>query len=1430
MTGWDMQCSVLAGLALLCGTGASAQTVIADGLTVPETIYAQTETRFAQAHQQTYGGDDEYSPPPAPLPSSFMFRPVDVNADGQPDWLVDFYRGSHGLAAFCGTGGCLQELYVSRPDGTHALGLSAQTVSLEIRKRSGQMPLVALSVHGIYCNGTGGDDCRIGLEWSPRTGALVPVASETTTASISGFNPLKQSPPAPPREVLRKLEDDRKTCEAAGMVLSEELAGENTYPLLDFNDDGISDWFVEAYCEPPEPAEGNDAEPAAEAAQGQVPQLAAALYLSREQEFVEAVTTSGGYAVFLSTGRPVFVVGAEQSDCAAEMAGDCPARTYIWDAASGTMRRIEIAPLSGEEQRSLEALEAQVLADRWPLDASPAILDQARSLEAGLAQTRPPNDLDLARARFALGALLLVQGDRRAAEGMLRLAADALHSLGIGQNARLARARTLLARAIDAPERVEERSAMARGAFYALEEGPQTAWLRNRAAEMLIPAYYRTSNFSLNSAELEDFSAAGAGRGPDSWAGPADFTRYAAGLARHEFRWDDAIALGQALVAAPHAEQADHAHLASDLATVARLDEAESVARKSVVIAETTVGRDHVQALRAQSDLGAILLQAGKIDEAEGILQSVVARMDASSAISHDLPLALRRLADCALVLGRVTEAEPLLERALAAEAELLDRFILADEYDDFAATRALARVQVLTGKGRKAAQALAASLAQINNETPATLDLLLDYLDLADAHATPDGRAAAAYFAKADDESSASIAAGAVRMARALFAEPHPAIARAMALQARLLAKANAPAAAVNEAFQLAMGQARLLPGDGTRDGLAVRVAWAEQLLRQPEQHQLALEITREAVEIARSRRSALRGAGGVIVDPAIRRAFMLRSAALLSGQAKPSAAQMDEAFCTLQEAEFSLSALAVARATLGRSAQTEQERALVTAFADAEREARVQDKLLHDALMRGDGKAVESLVGLARIARDREVQAEQAVRAAFPTYARATDQSTLSLQAARDALPAGAALLLLSADDTDVLALLVTRQEFRVHRQPGQAASLLGKLVAVQCTLDPRYCTPDADTELAERLASAGWGPDDPRAIFDLASAHDLYTSVLSPLLTSVPAGTLLLSVQQGWLNALPLAALPAGRPATANPFDPAGMKDVAWLADRHPIAMLPYAGILGQSRSPPNADTARRPFFGVGDPVLAGTSGGARGLGNLFVRRGSGWQVAAGQLRALAPLPATQVELKAMASVMRTSASESLRLAADAREGQLRSDERLANSDIVAIATHGLMPSELEGLQEPGLVMTPPDQPNDDDDGLWTASEVSLQPINAALVVLSACNTASSEGTPGADSLSALARAFFISGAGAVLASRWSVPDGPTAALTVEALEGIANSQLDQPRALQAAMKAVRTGKRATGTALSGWTADWAHPSAWAAFSVYKSSVNR
>ena len=65
------------------------------------------------------------------------------------------------------------------------------------------------------------------------------------------------------------------------------------------------------------------------------------------------------------------------------------------------------------------------------------------------------------------------------------------------------------------------------------------------------------------------------------------------------------------------------------------------------------------------------------------------------------------------------------------------------------------------------------------------------------------------------------------------------------------------------------------------------------------------------------------------------------------------------------------------------------------------------------------------------------------------------------------------------------------------------------------------------------------------------------------------------------------------------------------------------------------------------------------------------------------------------------------------------------------------------------EPALVLTIPDNPNELDDGLLQASEVSQLKLNADWVVLSACNTASADAV-GAEALSGLARAFLYAGA--------------------------------------------------------------------------------
>jgi CHAT domain-containing protein len=135
-----------------------------------------------------------------------------------------------------------------------------------------------------------------------------------------------------------------------------------------------------------------------------------------------------------------------------------------------------------------------------------------------------------------------------------------------------------------------------------------------------------------------------------------------------------------------------------------------------------------------------------------------------------------------------------------------------------------------------------------------------------------------------------------------------------------------------------------------------------------------------------------------------------------------------------------------------------------------------------------------------------------------------------------------------------------------------------------------------------------------------------------------------------------------------------------------------------------------------------------------------------------------------------------------------------------------------------------MTPPDAPTASDDGFLSASEAAGLKLSADWVVLSACNTASSEGTSGADSLSALASAFLYAGAKALLASHWRVEDDVTAALTVETLRTWrTHPALTRAEAMQMALRAVRTGGRADGTTVDGWSDTWTHPGSWAPFSL-------
>jgi len=147
------------------------------------------------------------------------------------------------------------------------------------------------------------------------------------------------------------------------------------------------------------------------------------------------------------------------------------------------------------------------------------------------------------------------------------------------------------------------------------------------------------------------------------------------------------------------------------------------------------------------------------------------------------------------------------------------------------------------------------------------------------------------------------------------------------------------------------------------------------------------------------------------------------------------------------------------------------------------------------------------------------------------------------------------------------------------------------------------------------------------------------------------------------------------------------------------------------------------------------------------------------------------------------------------------------------VIEFATHGLMSGDLSGLAEPALVLTPPPEPTPENDGLLTASKIATLKINAEWVVLSACNTAASDGSPDAGGLSGLAKAFFYAGARSVLVSNWSLPSAAAVRLVTGAFDELAREpNIGRAEALRRAQIAMLDSSNPP---------EVAHPLFWAPF---------
>jgi CHAT domain-containing protein len=360
-----------------------------------------------------------------------------------------------------------------------------------------------------------------------------------------------------------------------------------------------------------------------------------------------------------------------------------------------------------------------------------------------------------------------------------------------------------------------------------------------------------------------------------------------------------------------------------------------------------------------------------------------------------------------------------------------------------------------------------------------------------------------------------------------------------------------------------------------------------------------------------------------------------------------------------------------------------------------------------------------------------------------------------------------------------------------------------------------------------------------------FDLNLASDLYAALLKPTEANWRPAKNLIVVTNGALGLLPLSLLPT-EPSRVDPNDDplfSSYRKVPWLARTHAVTVVPSISALLTLRKLPVGTASRQPLIGFGDPLfskeqadeaakddaayddkpiqVAGATNLTRGMP--LKRRSSPKLdgVDSLQLAQLPRLPDTAQELKSIALALQADPAKVLNLGKDASEKNVKT-MNLSKFKIVAFATHGLVPGELDGLSQPALALTAPAVADSDGDGLLTMEEILALKLDADWVVLSACNTGAGA-VAGAEAASGLGRAFFYAGTRALLLTNWSVHSESARELITDLFKRQADDpKLTRGEALRQAMMALVDGPGYIGA--DGKTEfAYAHPLFWAPYSV-------
>jgi len=318
-----------------------------------------------------------------------------------------------------------------------------------------------------------------------------------------------------------------------------------------------------------------------------------------------------------------------------------------------------------------------------------------------------------------------------------------------------------------------------------------------------------------------------------------------------------------------------------------------------------------------------------------------------------------------------------------------------------------------------------------------------------------------------------------------------------------------------------------------------------------------------------------------------------------------------------------------------------------------------------------------------------------------------------------------------------------------------------------------------------------------------YPVERAHALYQRLYGPVAGRLATRSAVVTVPSGALLSLPFALLVTAPPPRVEGLD---YSQVPWMVQRQALTLSPSVQSWVNLRTNVAPSHAQSPFIGFGDALSGGDAAGVmRSLGSP-----SSCAAEANLIANAPPLPDTAFELREIAKTLGAS-DANLSLGRNFTKAAVRGKD-LANYRVISFATHGLLPSKLQCLPEPALLVTPAGRGGVGDNALLMSSEVVELKMDADVVVLSACDTGGGAGrASGGEALSGLARAFFFAGARNLLVSHWEVPSAATTELLVRTFEGTSRSG----RSLGQAMRQAQQGIIATRS--------YSHPKAWAGFSV-------